>query len=66
MLLFPRDFQLIFHCVVLQYLCDVQHLNLGFNQLDCIPVVPGQAGALKFQLTTLILKNNNLHNLTGL
>ena len=49
----------------LQYLTEVQHLNLGFNQMDSIPVPPVQAGAVKFKLTTLILRNNNLQNLKG-
>lgn len=54
-------------CVVLQYLSDVQHLNLGYNQMECIPVPPAQGGATTFQnMTTLILKNNNLQNLKGL
>ena len=49
----------------LQYLSEVQHLNLGFNQMDSIPVPPVQVGAIKFKLTTLILRNNNLQNLKG-
>ena len=49
----------------LQYLSEVQHLNLGFNQMDSIPFPSVQAGAIKFKLTTLILRNNNLQNLKG-
>ena len=49
-----------------QHLSEVQHLNLGFNRMDGIPVVPSQAGLIKFQLTTLILRNNNLNNMKGL
>lgn len=49
----------------LQYLSEVQHLNLGFNQIDSIPVAPSQGGVIKFQLTTLILRNNNLQNIKG-
>lgn len=50
----------------LQHLSEVQHLNLGFNRMDGIPVVPSQAGLIKFQLTTLILRNNNLNNMKGI
>lgn len=50
----------------LQYLSEVQHLNLGFNQMESIPMLPPQAGVIKFQMTTLILKNNNLQNLKGI
>ena len=54
-------------CFVLQYLSEIQHLNLGYNQMECIPVPPAQGGATVFQnMTTLILKNNNLQNLQGL
>lgn len=54
-------------CVVLQYLSEIQHLNLGYNQIECIPVPPAQGGVTTFQnMTTLILKNNNLQNLKGL
>jgi len=54
-------------CVVLQYLSEIQHLNLGYNQIECIPVPPAQDGVTTFQnMTTLILKNNNLQNLKGL
>ncbi|KAL9968300.1 hypothetical protein ACROYT_G026657 [Oculina patagonica] len=50
-----------------RYLSDVRHLNLGYNQLECIPVPPAQDGAITFQnMTTLILKNNNLQNLKGI
>ncbi|KAJ7391797.1 protein kinase binding [Desmophyllum pertusum] len=50
-----------------QYLSDVQHLNVGFNQMDCIPVPLAQVGLITFQnMTTLLLKNNNLQNLKGL
>lgn len=48
------------------YLSEVQHLNLGFNQIDSIPVAPSQGGVIKFQLTTLILRNNNLQNIKGI
>lgn len=50
-----------------QYLSDIQHLNLGFNQLECIPVPPAEDRILIFKnMTTLLLKNNNLQNLKGL
>ncbi|XP_022800484.1 serine/threonine-protein kinase 11-interacting protein-like [Stylophora pistillata] len=50
-----------------EYLSDIQHLNLGFNQLECIPVPPAQGRTLIFKnMTTLLLKNNNLQNLKGL
>lgn len=51
---------------LLQYLSDIQHLNLGFNQLECIPVPPAEDRILIFKnMTTLLLKNNNLQNLKG-
>lgn len=53
----------MFHYLFYQYLTELRRINLGYNLLDSVPMF---SITVQKKLQTLVIRNNNLDNLSGM